>query len=189
MAHHSLNPNIILGYHGCDKSVGNRILDGEPFKESNNDFDWLGPGVYFWEANPDRALSFAKEQKSRGRIKEPFVVGAALTLGNCIDTLNEASILALKEAHDTLKKSLRLHKQPMPKNSGGKDLLLKRLDCAVVIMLHEMQREEGHDEADSLRGLYHKGSRLYPRSAFYAKSHVQICVRNHACIKGVFRVS
>lgn len=189
MAHHSLTPNIVLGYHGCDKSVGNRILNGEPFVESNNDFDWLGPGVYFWEANPDRALSFAKEQKSRGRIREPFVIGAALTLGNCIDTLSETSILALKEAHIKLKSSLKLHKKPMPKNSGGKDLLLKRLDCAVVIMLHEMQKEQGQDQADSLRGLYHEGDPLYPESAFYTKSHIQICVRNHGCIKGVFRVS
>jgi len=60
-----LATSFILGYHGCDKSVGERILKGEPFKQSNNDYDWLGPGIYFWEANPTRGLDFARETKKR----------------------------------------------------------------------------------------------------------------------------
>ena len=29
-----------------------RLLAGEPFQKSINDYDWLGHGIYFWEANP-----------------------------------------------------------------------------------------------------------------------------------------
>jgi hypothetical protein len=37
------------------------LLAGTAFKPSNNDYDWLGPGIYFWEANPLRGLEFAEE--------------------------------------------------------------------------------------------------------------------------------
>jgi hypothetical protein len=186
MAHHNLSPNIVLGYHGCEKRVGMKVLRGATFQPSQNDYDWLGRGIYFWESNPDRALSFAREQARRGRIKEPFVVGAAITLGNCIDTLNETSIQAVKLAHQRLREIFKSQNTNLPKNTGGPDKLLKRLDCAVVMTLHEMLEESGLPPADSLRGLYHEGDPIYRTSSFYAKSHVQICVVNKDCIKGVF---
>ena len=34
---HQLAASLILGYRGCDKAVGERILEGEPFTQSNND--------------------------------------------------------------------------------------------------------------------------------------------------------
>lgn len=186
MAHHNLHSNIVLGYHGCEKSVGLKLLKGAAFKPSQNDFDWLGPGIYFWEANPDRALSYAHEQAKRGKIRVPFVVGAALTLGNCIDTLNETSIQAIKLAHERLRDVVRSQKAILPKNTGGPDKLLKRLDCAVIMTLHEMIADLEMPAADSLRGLYYEGTRVYRTSSFYEKSHVQICIVNKACIKGVF---
>lgn len=188
MVYHSLNPNIILGYHGCDEPVGLNLLSGkDTFRSSNNDYDWLGPGIYFWESNPERALSFAIEQKKRGRIQKPFVIGAALTLGNCIDTLNERSIEGLRSAYKKLADYHRKSGVPLPKNTGGADRLFKKLDCAVVLTLHEMLKEKRMPKADSVRGLYYEGKRLYPRSAFYEKSHIQICICNPQCIKGVFR--
>jgi len=186
VATHNLHPNIVLAYHGCDERVGRALLAGKPFRESNNDYDWLGGGIYFWEANPHRALSFAREQSRRGRVKKPFVVGAALTLGNCIDTLNEESIRMIAAAQKKLVRTCRLSGAPLPRNVGGPDLLLKRLDCAVIMALHEMLEDAGLPRADSLRGLYYEGKRLYARSSFYEKSHVQICIRNPDCIKGVF---
>jgi hypothetical protein len=46
---HRLTAGFVLAYHGCDLAVGERLLDGDAFKPSNNDYDWLGPGIYFWE--------------------------------------------------------------------------------------------------------------------------------------------
>lgn len=186
MAHHNLSPNIILGYHGCDESVGLRLLNGDYFKNSDNGYDWLGPGIYFWDANPQRAYSFAMEQKIRGRFETPFVVGAALTLGNCIDTLNEKSIRAISAAHRKLAATCKVSGTPLPQNIGGEYLLLKSLDCAVIMTLHDMLNMAGVQPAESLRGLYYEGSRLYSRSSVYQKSHIQICIRDHECIKGVF---
>lgn len=35
---------MVLAYHGCDAAVAERLLAGEPFRESVNDYDWLGAG-------------------------------------------------------------------------------------------------------------------------------------------------
>lgn len=53
-------PGLVLGYHGCDREVAERVLAGKTeVRSSTNAFDWLGSGVYFWENNPRRALSWA----------------------------------------------------------------------------------------------------------------------------------
>ncbi len=33
------------------------------------------------------------------------------------------------------------------------------------------------------------GGRIYEEAGFFEKTHIQICVREKSCIKGVFRVS
>ena len=78
---------FVLGFHGCDRSVGESILRGEQthLEPSQNDYDWLGTGIYFWESDPLRALEFAQERaegakNSRGDITVPFVVGAVINL-------------------------------------------------------------------------------------------------------------
>ena len=59
-------------------AVAEELLAGAPFKASHNDYDWLGPGIYFWEANPKRGLMFAEESATRSQvvISAPAVVGA-----------------------------------------------------------------------------------------------------------------
>lgn len=54
----------IIAYHGCDHAVAERLLKGAPFSPSQNDFDWLGRGIYFWEFGAKRAQEFAVAQKS-----------------------------------------------------------------------------------------------------------------------------
>lgn len=186
--YHSLNPNLILAYHGCERAVAESLLRNEPFKPSTNIYDWLGHGIYFWEANPGRALSFAREQVARSRIREAYAVGVVLTLGNCIDTLSESSIVALEASYKQLHESSTISHLPLPSNTGGRDRLFKSLDCAVVNNLHAMIEKAGLPPADSVRGLYYEGGELYDKSGFYRKSHTQICMRNVDCIKGVFRL-
>ena len=39
---------LVLGYHGCDKSVADRVLMGDDtLKKSEKSDDWLGSGIYF----------------------------------------------------------------------------------------------------------------------------------------------
>lgn len=53
--------NIIIGFHGCEKSIAERVIIGKTdLMPSDNMYDWLGGGIYFWENDPIRAFEFAK---------------------------------------------------------------------------------------------------------------------------------
>ena len=184
----SLSSSFVLGYHGCDASIAKKLIDGETFKKSNNDYDWLGPGIYFWEANPRRGLDFAREYAHRksGSIKTPTVVGAVVELGHCLDLTTLAGIELVKTAYDSLVKVSKAASLPLPANS--EDLLRRNLDCAVIRRVHTILKEMGEAPVDSVRGVFTEGDAIYPGAGFYRKTHIQIAVCNPECIKGVFRV-
>src|SRR5450631_1327558 len=89
---------LIIGYHGCDESVVEKVLkDGCDLEHSQHDYDWLGRGTYFWEYAPDRALEWAKHSKKiYGKIKTPSVIGAYIHLGRCFDLLDTRNTEALR---------------------------------------------------------------------------------------------
>jgi hypothetical protein len=97
---HSLSTSFVLGYHGCTRSVGELLLKNERFEPSTNPYDWLGTGVYFWEANPDRALAWAEQVRFRNidttQSEEAFVVGAVIDPGFCLDLISSNGIAAVK---------------------------------------------------------------------------------------------
>jgi len=81
---YSKRAGLILGLHGCDKSVRDSVVavEGNILRTSNNDYDWLGHGVYFWENNCKRAMEFAWFLKNnpphyaKQKIEESAVIGA-----------------------------------------------------------------------------------------------------------------
>ena len=51
-----LHTSFVLGYHGCARQVGETVLAGDTsLIRSERDYDWLGPGTYFWESDAVRA--------------------------------------------------------------------------------------------------------------------------------------
>jgi hypothetical protein len=183
---HKLNYGFVLGYHGCSQAVANALLAGRPFKQSENDYDWLGHGVYFWEANPKRGVAFAKEAlKRKNSKKRPTVVGAVIDLGHCLDLTTEAGVDVLKAAHRTSSMGLDLLGSPFPTNSTH----LRRLDCAVIEAAHTLAAHgDDFPPFDTVKGVFVEGDQAYPGSGFSDKTHIQIAVRNPKMIKGVFRV-
>ncbi|ADV84219.1 hypothetical protein AciPR4_3465 [Terriglobus saanensis SP1PR4] len=190
---HSLSTSFVLGYHGCDATTGEKLLNNEPFKQSENDYDWLGPGIYFWEANPRRALDWAhdlgkrKARRGSGTFK-PFVVGAVINLGFCLDLITSNGIQAVEQAHKGLVATALSTHFTLPVNEGGDDLLLRRLDCAVIQYLHAARKKQNEPEFDTVRGVFTEAKPLYENSGFRRKTHIQICVISPNMIKGVFRV-
>ena len=190
---HRLASSFILGYHGCDRGVAESILAGARFNVSENEYDWLGSGGYFWEANPIRGLEFARQflglRKATGsEIIEPYVIGAVIDLRYCLDLLSSAGLKAVGAAYQDFLDVCTDASIPVPANAGGPDLLFRRLDCAVVNHLHDTYEKSDSPGFDTVRGVFVEGKRLYPDSGFFEKTHIQICVRNLNCIKGVFRV-
>jgi hypothetical protein len=187
-----LNPastSFVLGYHGCDRTVAERVLSGrQSLRPSQNEYDWLGEGIYFWEHSPRRAFDFASEiRKRKHDLKNPAVVGAIIDLGFCLNLLDSRFIDMVGEAHNDLTRGLNDAGTPLPRNSGGHDLLRRNLDCAVIRFLHTSRAKQGEPPFDTARAAFFEGGPLYPTAGFAAKNHIQICVRDLACIKGYFR--
>lgn len=178
----------VIGFHGCDLSVCNAVVNGGQLQPSINDYDWLGNGVYFWEKDPIRATEWAIDNSKRqnSNIKTPSVIGAIIDLGNCLDLMERYYIETLKIGYQLLSEYQKTN-LPQNQNIGtNKDLLIRKLDCAVIEQIHENNRTDNHRMFDSVRGLFLEGEEVYPNAGFREKTHVQICVRNPNCIKGYF---
>lgn len=180
---------LVVGYHGCDDETAERLLGGGEFKPSQNDFDWLGRGVYFWEYGLDRALQFAHDQKRRGKVKTPAVVGALLQLGTCFDLMDTRFTSALASAHGPWLASMKAVGAALPENQGATaDRLLRRLDCAVINWYLDVVSSGPQGvRYDSVRCGFVEGDAAFPDSRIMSKSHVQIAVRSPGCVIGVFR--
>lgn len=177
----------VIAYHGCDAKVAERLLRGEPFRRSENNYDWLGAGVYFWEYGADRALRFAEDQRRRGRVAEPAIVGAVLQLGKCFDLMDTRFTRELARAYEWHKARRLVSGKPLPVNSGNvPDRKLRRLDCWVLNAYFDSVTERG-DKFDTVRCGFIEGDRAFPGSGIFQETHIQVAVRNSACIVGVFR--
>lgn len=185
---------MVIGFHGCDSTVRRRVVAGTiSLRPSENPYDWLGNGIYFWESNQQRALSFVKEIKLRKRnkskLRTPAVVGAILDMGYCLDLLDEEYIELVKESYNILVTSYQSLELSIPFNrntSNSTDLLFRNLDCAVIQNLHLHRQRNNLKPFDSVKGAFIEGKPLYPNAGFHDKTHIQVCVRNPNCIKGYF---
>jgi hypothetical protein len=191
-----LATSFVLGYHGCDREIADRTISGEiELTPSNSDYDWLGPGAYFWESDPQRALEWAHENRSRAKIREPAVIGAVIDLRNCLDLVSRESLELVNLAHASFVEMRRASGLPLPVNKSVKgrpeeDRLLRFLDNAVIRHLHEMiasaMGKRGLEPFDTVRGMFTEGDPAYPGAAYFKKSHVQIAVLKPECILGFF---
>lgn len=201
---YDIKPNLILGFHGCDASVRDALLKNpHDIKTSQEPYDWLGHGMYFWENNYERAIQWAHDKQRRGSIKEPAVIGAVLYLGYCCDLLDSKYIQLLSKHFETMRDWHETFGKPLPQNRDighdmHKDKLIRELDCAAIEFLHDRTCDRVRDDIiskgystykifDSTRGAFTEGGPAFEGAALYAKSHIQICVRNPNCILGFFK--
>lgn len=142
--------------------------------------------------NNDRNIilfDFAIEQHRRGRIQEPAVIGAVIDLGFCMDMTDSNYLDFLKEAYNVCAIRYQDARQPLPENKiigNSNDKILRRLDCAVIQIAHELAKKYGGRDFDSVKGVFWEGVELYPNAGFREKNHIQLCICNPNCIKGYF---
>jgi hypothetical protein len=193
-------PSFLLGFHGCDRSLAESLFSGatEDLKPSQNDYDWLGAGAYFWENDPVRALSWAESMKGRPRrsgpvITNPAVIGAVIDPGHCLNFLEQSAVRLARVHHDLLIEECRAQGRPLPTNTnppfmaGSPDKIYRRLDRAVVESIHRSVADNGLRAFDTVRAVFLEGQALYPDAGFLERTHIQLCVRNPRCILGYFR--
>ena len=195
---YSYYPGLLLGFHGCNKDTYDRVIrNSGQLSKSENRYDWLGHGIYFWENSYARALDWAKE-KCRKTGDAAAVVGAALDLGYCLNLTDYQNSEFVKKGYFALKEHMKAKGKPLPKNQKGRngdDWLFRDLDCAVInyindLLENEKEREKEHEKKhssfDSVRGIFTEGVPIYSGAGFREKTHVQICIRKPVCIKGYF---
>lgn len=270
-------PELVLGFHGTSQIIASKVINQEEnLKPSDNDYDWLGGGVYFWQNNELRAIQFAEESIKRKRSTDtPEAIGAVLDLGNCLDLLQSKNLLEVQSAYYSLGKMLGKSASQMPQNivaNPAGDNLVRKLDCAVIALVHQIRKDKfeaisllgcllrsfyyylskSNDKNiidnifldilnliennylqsalskddfdlivqmwkssnnknslkdysslkkmidnirimaleflpyDSVRGMFVEGKPLYDDAGFREEDHIQICICNPNCIKGVF---
>ena len=174
---------LIIGYHGCDATVADHIIyTGGFLPPSENEYDWLGSAIYFWEFGPEQALEWATEHH-----RKPAVVGALIQLGTCFDLLDRRNTAILGSAFEEYRLKLSKRGMDLPENSSGPNRLKRNRDCAMINWLLETL---GHDDSvhfQTVRGMFQEGGEAFPGSSIHAKSHIQVAVRDPACILGYFR--
>jgi hypothetical protein len=173
----------IIGYHGCEGDFARDVLLGkiriDHWQPSENVWDWLGNGIYFWEHSPARALRWAQAQ-----CQEPAIIGAVIQLGKCFDLLDESMTALLADGYSKLAEAFAQEGRQLPENAGagGK---LRKLDCLVINDCLDRLAQQGI-VYDTARGAFLEGDPAYPGAGFSRETHIQIAVRNSACLLGVF---
>jgi len=177
----------LIGFHGCDRSIAERVLSGSThLNNSENTYDWLGSGIYFWVESFARALDWAKANRD---IEDPYVVGAFLDPGLCLNLTDYGAATQIREAYELFADTCHKAGHPLPENAVhvAGTVLVRKLDCAVINYLHELRYENGESAFDTVYGVFEEGEPLFARSALKEKTHIQIAVRNNDAIRGYFR--
>ncbi len=169
--------------------MGQKLISGdEAMTAKERDYHWLGSGIYFWEYDRDRAFEWATEKASRNEIDDPFVVGAVIEVGRCLDLSVRENVPLVKAAHESLVALFAKSGRKLPENTTApkddrkKDKVMRKLDCAVLNHLI-ISDDKGFD---TVRGLFVEGARVYDGAEIYEKTHAEIAVRNPKCIRGLF---
>ncbi|SFN41183.1 hypothetical protein SAMN05428949_2747 [Chitinophaga sp. YR627] len=190
---YSADPGLTIGFHGCSQELRDEIINGKTaLRQSNNPWDWLGDGIYFWQNNYERAFHYANNPPPNLKINDPAVLGAVFSLGNCLDLTDKKYIDLLQDSFNILNKSALFEGKQLPENTNhpepksSNDKVLRRLDCAVIKKIHTQAQMSGQPPFDSVRCVFPEGNEVYKGAGFLDKTHIQICIRNPNLIKGYF---
>lgn len=182
---------LLLAYHGCDVTTRDDLISRRinMLDPSRNTYDWLGPGIYFFENDLRRAMNFATESAAhparmytRRPIATPAAVGAVICVNSCLDMsnqtgLNEFSLVlsALQQTGSTLA------------SNDVSNPLLRRLNNQVFATMHALRAADGNDAYDMIRSAFVQGAPLGDaHSGFNQDNHVQLAVLNAETIVGWF---
>jgi hypothetical protein len=179
-------------------SIVGKVKSEDYWIPSDNDYDWLGTGTYFFQDAPIRALLFAEkrvdELKARGVDGEPAVIRAQFKLGVCLDLLDAEAATYIKFVHrlsvldgrvvpTQFQPKCRTNSRPRIRlgegafRPAGTDInhLLDR-----YIIGETIKYLEGYENTiiDSVRCAFIDGYPLCETSWMFDLSHVQVCIRN-----------
>jgi hypothetical protein len=172
----------VLGYHGCQKDFADGVRAGRitlaQWQPSQNAYDWLGEGIYFWEGSRTRAEQWAVQQFG----DQADVLEVEIDLGLSLNLLESTYHDALRATYQNLRTVYRSQGWTLPKNQKKRH----DLDCLVinkfVKFMERFERQQGI-LFQTVRGVFEEGRPLFPGSALRSQSHLQIAVRDVHCLR------
>src|SRR5271168_2905737 len=102
----------LIGHHGTSRQIAETILS-EGFAASQNSYDWLGDGAYFWQDAPLRAMEWAKQIFA----EDAVVIEATIEIRDFINLLDVEWMSWLTEIYDEYLEELKRSGQPPPVQS------------------------------------------------------------------------
>lgn len=185
---------VVLGYHGCpaNRPESLKFIRGliagtnsvSDWRPSSNEYDWLGGGVYFWEYGPNRAKQWAGVDGE--------VIGALIQLGNCFDMTDPGCESLLRITYEKMASTYASRGMSLPTNEAAAGFA-RKLDRLVVDQAMSIADEANVTAGRSdiafqtIRSAFEEGDAAFPGSKLRTRTHIQIAVRDYACILGVFR--
>lgn len=158
----------VSGFHATSIQVADMLMRGQTTWEvSNNEYDWLGSGTYFWQDDPQRAWEWASQ---RHPVQDSAVIEVEIELDECLDLIGPTYMELLAQAYRQLEAVYASRGVAMRENMpDGRHYL----DHAVVNQVAEYWWR-----VDTVRGLFIEGAPAYPGASFHSLQHIQIAVRN-----------
>lgn len=166
---------VVRVFHGTSIEKAMKIVEDQWIIPSENVFDWLGHGVYFWEESYQRARQWAE----RKYLSKAAVVSTDVKLGHCMNLFDSSWSTVIKRAYEDLHQKHQLDKIPLPVNRAGR----RELDCAVVNAI-----AENIYDIDTVRAAYIEGEPAFPTSLFVGLAHIQMVARNPDIIVGRYEI-
>ena len=163
---------VVWGYHGTTQERADAILAHGQFRLSQNPWEWLGDGVYFWQDAPSRALQWGSEWAARTGEKVA-VLRARIRLGEgCLDLLDtDAAELIWEYARHFGAKFPKGRPWPMNRSSGRHELDATFFNWVALALAGD------GIAVTSIRAAIAEGEPLFEGSPIRRRSHVQIAVR------------
>jgi hypothetical protein len=161
----------VYGYHGTSMERAVAIVEAG-FKPSNNEYDWLGRGIYFWQDAPKRAWQWAQSNHP----DNPAVVKSRLRLDrSCLDLLDIGYSPLLKTMYNGFITSYAQQNLTLPQQNPDRSKA-HRLDCLFFNYVVSTFNNISDKRISSIRSAFVEGDRIFPTSAIYDLTHVQIAI-------------
>lgn len=125
-------------------------------------------------------------------IGTPAVVGSVLRVQHCLDMTTQVGINEFSMAYPGLLAGLAEVGSPIPENlpAGDEDtdIILRKLDNAVFTFMHDVRANSVPrlPPFQAVRGAFHQGGEVAPKSGFHKATHVQIALRDNSCVEAWF---
>jgi hypothetical protein len=183
---------LVHGYHGTTVEKA-EVICREGFRDSTNDYDWLGKGIYFWQDAPELALIWARRRHRNSDlavIYAEIMMNIDLTIDLFDSNPDNGYIQAFRDSYKRFRDLIST--MPRTEQQG----LFHRLDKLMIDFAVDNLIPSTHSgkKIQVVRSVFIHGEPLFPpfeqneKSALHDMSHVQIAVRDHNVIRSHYRI-